>query len=164
MRRPTTAGVIGFVGLLIVSTLHSNKDLFATLENGRSKVLEAVRSGYSAAFQQLAPLVGVEGISGDQAARLVFPDTLLDEREEEDDRIDDTWILGNKLQVPGEPILTAKYFGGEYYDDSLDHCVRSKKLFQKLPGFQNGRFGHLSKGLRYGSDMYRATETRQQLK
>lgn len=146
----------------------ASKQELGTLEQGRSAVLEAVRSGYSAAFDQLAPLVGgLEAISGDEAAELIFPDILLTEDSLEspevdsDTKIDSRWLLDNKLQVPGEPIQ-GEAFGGEFYEDLIDRCFESKKLFDQLPGFQHGHFAHLSKGIRYGTQMYLAEETRRQ--
>lgn len=49
----------------------------APLEQGRDEVLEAVRGGYAAAFDLLAPAIGLElsaDLTGEQVAKLVFPD------------------------------------------------------------------------------------------
>ena len=45
-----------------------------TLETDKDAVLAAVRGGFSAAFDLLAPAIGLElGLTGEQAAKLVFP-------------------------------------------------------------------------------------------
>jgi hypothetical protein len=59
--------------VLPVTVPHGTKEL-ATLEQDAQRVLEAVRGGYGAAFDLLAPAVGLDVMTGQQVADLVFPD------------------------------------------------------------------------------------------
>jgi predicted patatin/cPLA2 family phospholipase len=123
------------------------------LEQDKDAVLHAVRAGFSVAFDLLAPIVGLDpkAITGDQVAQLVFPD---DDADEDDPMVS---LLETKVHVPGETIseapmpvrkLTTTSFG---LDASKKEQL-SHTLLTSLPGFQDGRFGHLAKGLRYGSN------------
>jgi hypothetical protein len=124
------------------------------MEQDRDAVLHAVRGGFSVAFDLLAPNVGLDlkAITGDQVAQLVFPD---DDADEDDPMVS---LLETKVHVPvGETIsqatmparkLTTTSFG---LDASKKEQL-SHTLLTSLPGFQDGRFGHLAKGLRYGSN------------
>jgi len=65
-------------------TVPSHKKELPTLENGQEDVLRAVRDGFSAAFDVLAPLVSELqnlDITGDKVAELVFPTKVLSEKE-----------------------------------------------------------------------------------
>lgn len=65
-----------------------------TLEQERSSVADAVRSGFAAAFDLLAPAVGLDELSGTDVAELVFPpDAVLDE-----------FVLDYQLRVTGDDI------------------------------------------------------------
>jgi hypothetical protein len=65
-------------------TVPSHKKELPTLENGQEDVLRAVRDGFSAAFDVLAPLVSELqnlDLTGDKVAELVFPTKVLSEKE-----------------------------------------------------------------------------------
>jgi predicted patatin/cPLA2 family phospholipase len=51
---------------------HGTPEL-ATLEQDPKLILDAVRGGFAAAFDLLAPAIGISGIDGERAAALVFP-------------------------------------------------------------------------------------------
>ena len=127
-----------------------------TLEQDKNAVLEAVRGGYSAAFNLLAPLVGVEGICGDDAAREIFPSADTDDNKIPPGDLD-AYFLKTKVHVPGESILEHESFNKETTTRlggfpgvgvSSQH-----KLLSTLPGFQGGRLQYLSKGLRLGTSL-----------
>lgn len=143
-----------------------------TLEQDKDAVLAAVRGGFSAAFDSLSSIVGMEHIEGSKVARLVFPD--------EDDDLSDYFlgtaafektILETKLHVPGEPIpergvfvrtkpfgssdtaflggtnSTGNFKGSPYHYGMGFQNDLSRTLMMTLPGFQEGRYSHLAKGL-----------------
>jgi predicted patatin/cPLA2 family phospholipase len=74
------------------------------LENRRDEVLEAVRGGYAAAFDLLAPAIGLElsaDLTGEQVAKLVFPDA-------NNKKNDGTSLLEFRVQVDGDGIGTIR--------------------------------------------------------
>jgi predicted patatin/cPLA2 family phospholipase len=74
----------------------------APLEQGRDEVLEAVRGGYAAAFDLLAPAIGLElsaNLTGEQVAKLVFPDA-------HNKQNDGMSLLEFRVQVDGDGIGT----------------------------------------------------------
>ena len=80
----------------------------STLEQDRDKVLQAVREGYAAAFDLLAPAIGLElSLSGLDVAELVFPQKSF---------VDD--ILGTQLRVEGDEILDEVF--GKVENDTLE--------------------------------------------
>lgn len=143
-----------------------------TLEQGKDAVLEAVRGGFATAFDSLSSIVGLDHIAGMDAARLVFPDD-----EESDDAAilgSVMQVPGEEIPEPALQQMTAasseNHFVDNYMNDPFDFArvvqnsfPRSKGLVDELiadedlshhtllailPGFQGGRFGHLSRGLR----------------
>ncbi len=138
-----------------------------TLEQDKDAVLQAVRGGYSAAFDLLAPIVGLKlkDISGAEAAKLVFPDLGLDQNDRLDLNIDEI-LLQTTVHVPGDSILNNDLASDDTMSNevavigSLNHeyshrdMIPSHTLLSALPGFQGGRLHHLSKGLRYGSSLH----------
>eukprot|EP00934_Nitzschia_sp_Nitz4_P007131 Nitzschia sp. Nitz4//scaffold68_size99682//33909//35732//NITZ4_004560-RA/size99682-processed-gene-0.74-mRNA-1//1//CDS//3329556581//7121//frame0 len=143
-----------------------------TLEQDRNAILRAVRGGYSAAFDLLAPIVGLRtesmGISGAVVAKLVFPDETptrkaLDLRK----WLNDDHILNTELHVPGESIslrnqqvAPVQAQRGAKSSHGLQPHNLPLSLLMALPGFQDGRLSHLSKGLRYGSSLSPAAAER----
>ena len=145
-----------------------------TLEQDKDAVLEAVRGGFSAAFDLLVPAIGLElNISGEEAAKLVFPSSEENQTSES--------ILQTKVHVMGEPIPSEGKSPAALQDilndvlqgpviaagtstkqrisqmAVLGHVHRQQGMHQPptaatllatLPGFQEGRMGHLAKGLR----------------
>eukprot|EP00526_Cylindrotheca_closterium_P007543 CAMPEP_0113620648 /NCGR_PEP_ID=MMETSP0017_2-20120614/10528_1 /TAXON_ID=2856 /ORGANISM="Cylindrotheca closterium" /LENGTH=711 /DNA_ID=CAMNT_0000530329 /DNA_START=271 /DNA_END=2406 /DNA_ORIENTATION=+ /assembly_acc=CAM_ASM_000147 len=87
----------------------SNIPELATLEQDKDAVLEAVRSGYAAAFDILAPVVGLDlDLSGSEASKFVFPRKSEDEQaspiSEKDMELEDERVLNTQLHVPGAAI------------------------------------------------------------
>lgn len=82
----------------------------ATLEQDKDAVLAAVRSGYAAAFDILAPIVGLDlGLSGSEVSKLVFASKSSDDEQklpvsEADMELEDERVLNTQLRVPGAPI------------------------------------------------------------
>jgi hypothetical protein len=151
----------------------------STLEQDKDEVLAAVRSGFSAAFDLLAPAIGLKfDLTGDQAAQLVFPKV-------EGGARDGSEHLQTKVRVPGETIPTgsssstvndASASWSSSTEDSplalrprklngvhqvsrafvvrkpeLPEFGHAETLLASLPGFKQGRLGHLAKGLWYSS-------------
>jgi hypothetical protein len=132
-----------------------------TLDTNKIAVLQAVRGGFSAAFDVLAPIVGLDmDMTGEQAAKLVFPD------DDETVPSCEQTLLRTKLYVSGEIIAeaprpmvrktsTAMGMGMGRMESSSEEL--SHTLLMNLPGFQDGRFGHLAKSLRHMSSLNRET-------
>lgn len=133
-----------------------------TLEQNKDAVLEAVRGGFATAFDALSSIVGLDHIEGAEAAKLVFP--------QEEKSSGGRQILEHTMHVQGEAIspLASNETGSDLFGFSKgircgfeDHSSNSllrvneenvshQSLLARLPGFQGGRFGHLSRGLRSG--------------
>jgi hypothetical protein len=136
------------------------------LTNDKDEVLEAVRGGYSAAFNILAPLVGLKpdlmGVSGCEVAKLVFPDSEMEQMDTLAQSFD-SMMLQTKVQVPGDPLLDGRTDDdtrlptGMPIQGNIEKTL-SHTLLSTLPGFKGGRLHHLSKGLRYGSTLYSDNE------
>ena len=133
-----------------------------TLEQDKDAVLQAVRGGYSAAFDLLAPIVGLalKDISGAEAAKLMFPDLEVEDKEFPYTDLDKI-LLQTTVHVPGDSILHDSRDGEDtmFNDLTARHSlnrdmVPSHTLLSVLPGFQGGRLHHLSKGLRYGRKVH----------
>ena len=149
-----------------------------TLEQERNSVADAVRSGFAAAFDLLAPAVGLDTtdeLSGAAVAELVFPpDAVLDE-----------FVLDYQLRVTGDDIRTttvssmspiptrrkrdfvlrllrqlnprqlrrqtrsAATAAALADDDAEPLCVGpGEHLLDILPGFASGKMAHLAASLR----------------
>lgn len=140
-----------------------------TLEQDKDAVLEAVRGGYSAAFDLLAPIVGLglKDMTGTDAAKLVFPDLPNEQTDSISPNLDKI-VLETTVRVPGDSILNNDHYDT---DDTISkelmglsssclpssgqmNMAPSHTLLSVLPGFQGGRLHHLSKGLRYGSTLH----------
>jgi hypothetical protein len=133
--------------LLPIQVPPEQKELW-TLEQDKDAVLEAVRGGFSAAFDILAPIVGVKDISGADASKLVFPD--FDGEQVEDLVSDlDEFFLKTKVTVTGDSILEGA-LNKQPFNDAPLSSASHHTLLSALPGFQGGKLYHLSKGLRFG--------------
>ncbi len=178
----------------------------ATLEQDKDEVLQAVRDGFMTAFDALSDIVGLDGLKGEEVAKLVFPSSsdsdesslqqasptsmTLTSREQE--------ILGTRLHVPGQSIPRYEVDSSSEEEDSSNdepqprkrkrrrffrrikarggglfgrgsHSERTNERVQEshkqnviridendfsatsllecLPGFQDGKYSHLAKGL-----------------
>ena len=150
-----------------------------TLEQGQNEVLEAVRGGFAAAFDILAPAIGLNlgaGMTGERVARLVFPKRAIESLDA---------ILGEQVSVRGHAIGTGelqqkpertkvkrRVIGNlgrclarpfrrsesavpdmrlESDTESLERCHRedAQALLALLPGIQNGNLPPISQGLHY---------------
>lgn len=97
---------------LLPITVPNHKGEMPTLENGKDEVLQAVRDGFAAAFDTLAPIVGLEldrDFSGDRVAELVFPKRDLMET-----------ILQNPVVIPGDQIIHDNDSSQEVEDTATD--------------------------------------------
>jgi predicted acylesterase/phospholipase RssA len=138
--------------LLPVQVPPEKKEL-GTLEQDKDAVLEAVRGGFSVAFDMLAPIVGLQDISGEEASKLVFPNFDGGPVEEFVEDLDEL-ILKTKVTVPGDSILDDSAGYGTFSDHPLSSSSHHT-LLSALPGFKGGKLYHLSKGLRFGrSSLY----------
>ena len=144
-----------------------------TLEQERDAVGEAVREGFAAAFDLLAPAIGVmldDNLTGADVAKLLFPpDVAVDEL-----------VLEHQLRVKGDSIPSAAHveptlvthrrkrdillpvfglhrrknvsvsmevLGGDKQVESQSHA---EHLLEVLPGFASGRMAHLATNLHGG--------------
>jgi hypothetical protein len=147
------------------------------LENGKDEVLEAVRGGYAAAFDLLAPAIGLElsaDLTGEQVAKLVFPDAHNNNKNE------GISLLEFQVHVDGDCIGTIREPPNrrrkrDAVGRAVKFVLRSRKkanllpqpllpivpsasdgddgdssgiLLSILPGFQAGKMSHLAEGLR----------------
>jgi len=83
---------------LLPITVPKGTPELSTLEQGQDEVLEAVRGGFAAAFDLLAPAAGLElesGMTGERVAKLVFPKQAIESLDS---------ILGQQVSVPGHLI------------------------------------------------------------
>lgn len=161
--------------VLPITVPRGTKEL-PTLEQGKDEVLEAVRGGFAAAFDLLAPAVGLNlGVSGLRVAELVFPKMEFPEAE----------ILAQPCIIHGMPIdapapapidpkpKNANVLSGvfdevamyikkrRYAQEPAPQPLRSRKvdgtchrqdahiLLMELPGIQSGRNEALADGLRF---------------
>lgn len=135
-----------------------------TLEQDKDAVLQAVRGGYSAAFDLLAPIVGLalKDISGAEAAKLMFPDLEVEDKDAQYTNLDKL-LLQTTVHVPGDSILNDSTGDQDIMFTDITSTGRhslnrdmvpSHTLLSALPGFQGGRLHHLSKGLRYGTRVH----------
>jgi hypothetical protein len=140
-----------------------------TLEQERSSVAEAVRSGFATAFDLLAPAVGLDELSGAVVAELVFPpDAVLDE-----------FVLDYQLRVTGDDIRSTTSSSSIPTRRKRDFVLRllrqlhprqlrrrrrqsraapadeeplcvgpGEHLLNILPGFASGKMAHLASSLR----------------
>lgn len=122
-----------------------------TLEQERDAVGTAVREGFAAAFDLLAPAIGLQladGLTGADVANLVFPVDL---------PIDEQHVLEHQLRVKGETISNVivgqpQECGRQQHwkrreTKSLER-IHAEHLLKVLPGFASGRMAHLSLSLR----------------
>lgn len=148
----------------------------ATLEQERTEVSDAVRGGFTAAFDILAPAIGLkleDGLTGAEVAELVFPpDAELDE-----------FVLDYQLRVDGDHISSIPappHLQGRRKRDILFRVLGLRRLRRRLrrrrakteaedltdnhsepecagpgehllnalPGFASGRMAHLAASLR----------------
>lgn len=162
----------------------------STISTEKGEVLQAVRDGYAAAFDLLAPLVGLDlkgiNMTGSRVAELVFPD--------QDVAGTNDNVLMKPIHVKGEEIIEFKKRNQKRISDwllrrkggrtlrRLVNLIRGRQrvllglnlssgfttrdrsrpeevltfmkqretelLLSSLPGFQLGKFPHLSKHLR----------------
>jgi len=99
-----------------------------TLEQERTEVSDAVRGGFAAAFDILAPAIGLEledGLAGAQVAELVFPpDAELDE-----------FVLDYQLRVDGDDISSIPappHLQGRRKRDVIYRVLGLRRLRRKL--------------------------------
>ena len=137
-----------------------------SLEQDRNAIGDAVRGGFAAAFDLLAPAIGLQldhDLTGIDVANLLFPPDIM---------VDD-FVLEHQLHVKGDYIPTKNdalsrnkpehirtmvhdktkpLFGDNHRiksDLELRKSIsRAEHLLQVLPGFASGRMAHLAIGLK----------------
>lgn len=140
-----------------------------SLEQNRDAVGEAVREGFAAAFDLLAPAIGLEldeGLTGMEVARILFPP---------DEAVSES-VLKRQLRVKGDvipsagvdhslgrarrrkrdvvlPLLGIRRSEVRHVNEAVDgnpveSQSRAEHLLRSLPGFASGRMAHLALGLR----------------
>ncbi len=156
--------------VLPLSVPRGTKEL-PTLEQDKDEVLEAVRGGFAAAYDLLAPAIGLNlGVSGQRVAELVLPKMQFPDAE----------ILAQPCTVQGMTIdppqnvnppsndgkvigKLAGLFGLRHHSPSppakpqvqrrkVDgRCKRqdAQTLLMELPGIQSGKLEALADGLRF---------------
>jgi predicted acylesterase/phospholipase RssA len=90
----------------------------STLEQDRDEVLKAVRGGFAAAFDLLAPAIELElggNITGEDVAKLIFPEGSMH---------DETEILEKQISLEGDEIQVPIYGA----DEKPERRRRSRKL------------------------------------
>jgi len=101
---------------LLPIAVPEHKGELSNLENGKDEVLQAVRDGFAAAFDMLAPIAGLEldpELTGDRVAELIFPKRELLES-----------ILSDPLIIEGEMISGDTI--GDSVGDEINHETESK--------------------------------------
>jgi hypothetical protein len=141
-----------------------------SLEQDRNAIGDAVRGGFAAAFDLLAPAIGLQldhNLTGMDVAKLLFPP----------DMMADDFVLEHQLHVKGDYIPTGRDalsrhppkspslrrkmahdrvqpLFGDHHRLVRDVGTRKEKsqaaehLLQVLPGFASGRMAHLAAGLK----------------
>lgn len=126
-----------------------------TLEQNRDAVLEAVRGGFAAAFDLLAPATGLKfdkSLTGMDVARAVFP-----EASRFGDRVllDQVRVQGDKIKqfskVPDFHHRKAPMnFIGDRCEPIFDEFDHAAYILKTLPGFSAGKMAHLAASLQHG--------------
>ena len=93
-----------------------------SLTQDKDEVLEAVRSGYAAAFDMLAPVAGLDfdpsSVDSKKIAEILFP---------RNDDADDMYVLENPINVKGEYIPMMDIEGGKETRKSFVDWMRRKR-------------------------------------
>ena len=151
----------------------------STLEQGKDEVLEAVRGGFAASFDLLAPAIGLEldkGMTGDRVAKLVFP--IVDGSDllsPEDVLKQQVHVRGFSIIKPEEvkrrkqgrirraiarrlsrarrnsaaPDVAPTKLDQEELSEDRCHRTDAQTLMTRLPGIQDGRFLPFTNALQY---------------
>jgi len=124
------------------------------LEQDKDEVLQAVRDGFMTAFDALSDIVGLEGLKGEEVAKLVFPSS----RDSDESSLQQTpptsmtltsreqEILGTRLHVPGQPIPRYEVDSPTEEEDSSNHESqprkrRRRRFFRRIKARGGGLFG-----------------------
>lgn len=107
----------------------------STVEQDREAVLAAVRAGYAAAFDVLAPIVGVDlGMTGEEVSRLIFPTTpshvyydTSSSSSSKDTESDGERVLNTQLRIPGAPIPNFEFSTLAYDGSDRDPKFRKER-------------------------------------
>lgn len=160
--------------LLPVAVPHGRPEL-STLSVEQDQVLMAVRDGFAAAFDLLAPLANIQlkaHMTGQRAAELIFSNvgsfrdvlekpmptagnTIYDQTDDCEDTRDFTM---QSSHIKNEDVVDSPHRMEEIRDplyfmdflDPVDFCPKrdAHHLLNELPGFESGKMESLSRGLR----------------
>jgi hypothetical protein len=150
---------------LLPITVPADVAELSTLSQDRDEILAGIRAGFAAAYESLAPLVGLDSLNGMMIAELVFPDAdahhsvldrqrpLAGEKLGKSSRTSSVHdIISARANVKESTVVSAGLSPARYLnrgfgflnnrdtliveDDSRDHDAR--RLFSFLPGVQLG--------------------------
>ncbi|KAL7443982.1 hypothetical protein ACHAXH_009892 [Discostella pseudostelligera] len=150
---------------LLPITVPADVAELSTLSQDRDEILAGIRAGFAAAYESLAPVVGLDSLNGMMIAELVFPDAdahhsvldrqrpLAGEKLGKSSRTSSVHdIISARANVKESTVVSAGLSPARYLnrgfgflnnrdtliveDDSRDHDAR--RLFSFLPGVQLG--------------------------
>ena len=160
---------------LLPIVVPESKPELPALEQGQDEVLNAVRDGFAAAFDVLAPIViddldaldivdntnsSSVGTIGDRVAELIFPrkpiDNVLEDRVHvkgeviHEDEMGHHRNISNKLQINQVEYKEQSMFIN-HEKSSSNTCPRrdAHTLLSCLPGLRSGKLSHLADGLHW---------------
>jgi predicted acylesterase/phospholipase RssA len=98
----------------------------SSLSQDRGEVLSAVRGGFAAAFDLLAPAIGLkldQELTGEEIARLVFP---------EECQYDEESLMALQMHIVGDAILESRAGRGKNEGGKTLRRVRKRDIFRRL--------------------------------
>ena len=117
---------------LLPITVAADVPELSTLSQDRDDIIAGIRSGFAAAYDELAPVVGLEAGSGMKVAELVFPDA--DELHES--------VLLNQLELPGEKLAKDAAVHDEVMKETTKVTRLRYRISQRLRRFKSRRYDH----------------------
>ncbi len=122
---------------LLPITVAADVPELSTLSQDRDDIIAGIRSGFAAAYDELAPVVGLEAGSGMKVAELVFPDA--DELHES--------VLLNQLELPGEKLAKDVAVHDEVKKETTKVTRFRYRISQRLRRFKSRKYDHRNQPL-----------------
>lgn len=136
---------------LLPITVAADVPELSTLSQDRDDIIAGIRSGFAAAYDELAPVVGLEAGSGMKVAELVFPDAA-DELHES--------VLLNQLELPGEKLAKDAAVHDEVMKETTKVTRLRYRISQRLRRFKSRKHDHREQPLpKEASTLSSNTET-----